>query len=252
MNTFWGDLVVWTGFALLVAVAALMIWRRLYREFPFLFAYFLVAILGGGVQRVFILMFSAYSLEYFYAYWLSEAVTVLASFVALYEVFLIRLFPSFHTTPVYRYLFPAVIVLGALLAVFVFFSAPHHGPNILSVLVGETTLALNFLQVALLLFFFVIVLVMGRGWEWHEFGIALGYGVYALSKLVTTAVRAKAGYGRTAVDQLPTFGYFAALVIWLVYLSRKYTPPDVDIPMEVVHKAQAWDKTLRDITGRRR
>jgi hypothetical protein len=123
---------------------------------------------------------------------------------------------------------------------------------VLSVIVGETNLTLNALQASLLLFFFVIVLVMGRGWEWHEFGIALGFGVYAVTKLVTYAVRAKAGYARTSVDQLPVLGYLAALVIWLVYLSREYKRPDIHIPSELVGKAASWNRLLRDGTGRRR
>lgn len=122
----------------------------------------------------------------------------------------------------------------------------------LSVLVGETTLALNVLQVALLLFFSLTVLMMGSGWEEHEFGIVLGFGLYAISQLVTTAVRAKAGYARTNVDQLPVIGYFVALVMWIIYLSRRYSPPDADIPDEIVHKAQSWEKLLRDLTSRRR
>ena len=250
MMDFW-TLVVWSGYALLMAVAAIMLWRRLYKEFPFLFAYFVVVIVATIIRRTLLFYISRLSVQYFYAYWLTEAVTVVAAFAVLYEVFLIRLFPSFQNTPVYRYLFPSVILLGILLAVFVFIRAPHHGPNLLSVIVGETTLALNFLQVALLLFFFLIVLVMGRGWEWHEFGIALGYGVYALVKLVTTAVRARAGYAKTPVDNLPVVGYFAALMIWIIYLSRRYKRPDIDIPVEMVQRAQAWEKALKDVTGRR-
>lgn len=252
MTKLWPDLIFWVEFVLLIAVAALMMWRRLYREFPFLFAYFGVEIAAEIVRRGFVMAFSTRSMQYFYAYWLTEALTVTAAFAVLYEVFLVRLFPAFHRTPIYRYLLPSLIVLALVFAGVMFLLVPHRAPNMLSAIVGETTLALNVLQVALLLFFFLVVLVMGRGWEWHEFGIALGYGVYALSKLITTAVRAKAGYGRTAVDQLPTIGYFAALVIWIVYLSRRYTPPEVDIPMEVVEEAQSWDKVTRDITSKRR
>jgi hypothetical protein len=249
MTGIWNDLIVWVGFVLLAAVAAMMIFRRLYKEFPFLFAYFVVEIMSGIVLRALLLHGSALSLQYFYAYWLSEAFKVAASFAALYEVFLVRLFPLFHTTPVYRYLFPAVILLGCFLAGFVFLSAPHQGPNMLSVLVGETTLALTFLQVVLLVFFSMAVVVLGGGWEWHEFGIALGYGLYALSKLVSYAVRAKAKYAKTPVDQLPSIGYFVALVIWLIYLSREYKPPDVDIPMELVEKAEAWISLLLGDSG---
>ena len=246
------SIISWAGYALLVALAVLMIWRRLYREFPFLFAYFVVLMLAAVLRRAFLLYFPVRSFPYFYAYWLSDAVTVAAAFAALYEVFLIRLFPSFHSTPVYKYMFPAAAGLAVLIAVFVFIHAPHHGADMLAVIVGEGNLTLNVLQAALLLFLFLIVLGMGRGWEWHEFGIALGFGVYALTKLITTAIRAKAGYARTSVDQLPVFGYFAALVIWLIYLSRRYKRPDISTPMELVAKAFSWNKLLRDVTGRRR
>lgn len=250
MKEFWLAL-IWAEYALLAAIVALMVWRRLQREFPLLFGYFIVVIFAGAAQRTVLTHYSALSMQYFYVYWLTEAITVMAAFAALYEVFLIRLFPSFHRTPVYRYLLPGAVIVATLLAVFVLFHVPHHGPNLLSVIVGETTLALNFLQAALLLFFFVIVALMGRGWEWHEFGIALGYGVYAIVKLITTAVRAHAGYARTPVDNLPTVGYFVALVIWLIYLSREYKRPDINIPSELVDKAGTWNRLLRDVTGRR-
>ena len=165
MTGIWTDVAFWVQFALLTAAAALMVWRRLHREFPFLFAYFIAVILAAVVRWCFILAFSARSMPYFYAYWVSEIVTVFAAFAVLYEVFLVRLFPSFHRTPFYRYLFPLLIVLGGVLGGVIFLSAPRHGPNMLSVLVGETTLALNVLQVALLLFFFLVVLFMGAGWE---------------------------------------------------------------------------------------
>jgi hypothetical protein len=252
MTDLWLDLIFWVELVLLIGAMSLMAWRRLYREFPFLFAYFIAEVGAEIVRRGVALAFSTHSMPYFYAYWLSEAFTVLAAFAALYEVFLIRLFPSFHTTPFYRYLFLSLILLGAVLASVMFLSAPGHAANVLSVLVGKTTLALNVLQVALLLFFSLVVLMMGSGWEEHEFGVALGFGLYAISKLVTTAVRAKAGYARTTVDQLPIIGYFVALVVWIIYLSRKYRPPDVDIPVEIVQRAQSWEKLLRNMTGRRR
>lgn len=252
MKEFWPTLVFWVELVLLLAAVALMVWRHLYREFPLFFTYFVLVVAAEALQRALLFVVSPLSIEYFYVYWLTEAVTVAAAFASLYEVFLIRLFPSFHTTPVYKYLFPAIILGAAVLAVFVLFRAPRHGPNLLSVIVGETTLALNFLQAVLLLFFFAIVALMGRGWEWHEFGIALGYGIYAITKLITTAVRAQAGYARTPVDNLPRVGYFAALVIWLIYLSREYKRPDISIPTELVDKALSWNKLLRDVTGRRR
>lgn len=252
MSALWSDLFLWVGVAFLVAVAALMVWRRLYREFPFLFTYFISEITASIIRGSFLLYVSVLSTEYFYAYWLTEAATVLAAFAVLYEIFLIRMFPSFHTTPIARYLLPSLVLLAVVLAGVMFFVAPHHAPRMLTVVVGETTLALNVLQVALLLFFSVVLVAWGGGWEEHEFGIALGFGIYAITKLVTAAVRAKAGYAPTAIDQLPTIGYFVALVIWVIYLSREYRRPDVDVPAELVEKAQSWDRALKQIMGRKR
>jgi hypothetical protein len=254
MTEFWSDLIFWLEFVLLIVAAVLMIWRRLHREFPFLFAYYLSEITVGIVRRSFILAFTTHSMPYFYAYWLSETFTLLAAFAALYEVFLIRMFPTFQTTPFFRYLLPLVIVVGFAVAVIVFLKAPapRHGPHPLSVFVGQITLALNFLQVVLLLLFSLILVTLGGGWEEHEYGIVLGYGIYAISKLVTTAVRAKAAYATTAIDQLPVIGYFAALIVWIIYLSRRYRPPDVNISIEVVERVRSWDKLLRDLQGRRR
>lgn len=252
MAELWPELIFWIEFVFLIAVAALMIWRRLYREFPLLFAYFALEICAAIVRRSFVFMYTTRSMPYFYAYWLTEAFTVLASFAVVYEVFLIRMFPSFHTTPIARYLLPSLVLLALVLAGVMFFLAPHHAPKMLTVVVGKTTLALNVLQVALLLFFSVVLVAWGGGWEEHEFGIALGFGIYAITKLVTAAVRAKAGYAPTAIDQLPTIGYFVALVIWAIYLSREYKRPDVEVPVELVEKAQSWDKALKQIMGRKR
>ncbi|HET9282260.1 MAG TPA: hypothetical protein VFR24_09895 [Candidatus Angelobacter sp.] len=254
MTELWNDLVVWGGFVLLLAAAALMIWRRLYREFPFLSAYFVAEIATWIVRRGFLVYVSTISIQYFYAYWLSEALIVILSFAVLYEIFLVRMFPAFHTTPFFRYLLPLVILLGFAIAIIIFVTAPAplHGPHPLSVFVGKTTLALNFLQLLLLLFLSVILVTLGGGWEEHEYGITLGYGLYAITKLITTAVRAKAGYATTAVDQLPTIGYLVALVVWIIYLSREYKPPQLNLSMELVEKAQAWDRMLRDLMGRKR
>jgi hypothetical protein len=253
MTEFWSDVLFWVEFVLLLAAAALMVWRRLYREFSFLFGYFVAVILAALIRWSFDLVFTTHSMPYFYAYWLSEAFTVVVAFAVLYEIFLVRMFPSFHSTPFFRYLLPFLILLGFAIAVVVFVTAPapSHGPHPLSVFVGKTTLALNFLQLLLLLFLSLILVTLGGGWEEHEYGITLGYGLYAITKLITTAVRAKAGYAPTAVDQLPTIGYLAALVVWIIYLWREYKPPKANISMELVEKAQSWDRLLRELMGRK-
>src|SRR5215471_2067657 len=95
----WPALIWWAGFVLLLAVIAVMARNKHYRDFPFMFAYTLVVCANEIIRYIVV---SRGPIEYFYAYWIGEAFTVAISFAVLYEVYLVRLFPSFYTTPIYR------------------------------------------------------------------------------------------------------------------------------------------------------
>ncbi len=215
------SVVSFAGLPLIAAVMAVMIWRRLYREYPFFFTYLFVVIAAEIVRHA---VLDPRSLQYFYFYWITEGLGVFVAFLVLYEVFLIRLFPGFNITPIYRYLFPIAGLIVVALTAAMFVSAPSHGPSRLAVLVGEFTLALNFLQVSVLVFFSCLLLLMSREWTRYDFGIAFGFGVHASVKLMTTIIRARHGYATTRFDQLPTIAYTIAALIWLFYLSAG-TPP---------------------------
>src|SRR5215469_1312340 len=169
---------------LLLAVVAVMVYRKLYREFPFFFTY-LVTVIAAEVIRQVIFHFRMWTL-YFYIYWITEALAVLISFFVLYEVFLVRLFPGFNITVIYRRLFPVMGVVVLALTAWMFFSAPSKGPSQAVAVIGESTLALSFCQVAFLTFFGGLMLFMSREWRRHELGIAVGFGFYGAVKLFVT------------------------------------------------------------------
>src|SRR5215467_11137379 len=106
------SLLSYLGPPLLLVVAGVMVYRKLYREFPFFFTYLIVVVLAELIR--FVVFHMKPGLAYFYSYWTSEAVEVMLGFLVLYEVFLIRLFPGFNITVIYRRLFPVmgIIVLG--------------------------------------------------------------------------------------------------------------------------------------------
>src|SRR5215831_4752361 len=235
---------------LLMVVAGVMVYRRLYREFPFFFTY-LLAVIFADLLRLIVLHVNP-GLLYFYVYWITEAVEVLLAFLVLYEVFLIRLFPGFNITPIYRYLFPTAGLIVVVLTVLLFVNAPSRGPSMLAVVVGEFALALSFFQVAVLVFFCGLVLFMSREWTRHDFGIAAGFGVYASVKLIITVVRARHSYAPTAVDQLPTIAYAVAALIWLFYLSRSDPePPQEIITPQMVDEMDRVHNEVRQLFRRR-
>jgi hypothetical protein len=224
---------------IVVAVAIVMVARRLYKEFPFFFIYLIVVVIGDVVREFFTYRYiHGYPyIQYFYAYWITEAADVLVAFLVLYEVFLLRLFPGINLTPIYRYLLPISGAVVAGLTLLMFVSAPSGGPSRLAVLVGEFTLALSFCQVAVLAFFCGLMLFMSREWRRHELGIAAGFGIYGAVKLIITVQRAQQHYG--SLPQLPIAAYAFATLIWLFYLSKSDPEPEeTEITEEMVQQVE--------------
>jgi hypothetical protein len=87
--------------ALTFIVAAMMVYRKLYKEFPFFFTYVVIVIMGELLRQF--IFHRGLAIAYFYTYWITEALEVVLGFLVLYEVFLIRLFPQFNVTVIYRW-----------------------------------------------------------------------------------------------------------------------------------------------------
>src|SRR5579864_8319041 len=105
----WFQFVIdWFGLPALLLLAGLLLFRRWYREFPFFFCYVVAAELVGVSRMIFI---GAPVKVYSQIYWTSDTVLAVFAFLAVYELFFKRLFPGFHRTRLYRYLFPALAIL---------------------------------------------------------------------------------------------------------------------------------------------
>lgn len=238
------SVLTYLGPLLLLVVIGVMIYRKLYREFPFFFVYLLVVVLTELIRYVFFRL--RMPLPFFYTYWITEALEVLLGFLVLYEVFLIRLFPGFNVTVIYRWLFPTmgISVLG--LTVWMFLGAPSTGPSKIVRVIGAATMALNFCQVSFLIFFAGLTVYMQRELGRYEAGIGTGFGIHAAVKLFVTGQWAGRSYASARLDQLPTISYLLAILIWLFFLSK--SDPELEntpITKEMVDKAEeAYDKIL--------
>ncbi|HEV2991037.1 MAG TPA: hypothetical protein VG759_21540 [Candidatus Angelobacter sp.] len=229
---------------LILVVAGMMVYRRLYREFPFFFTY-LITVASADIVR-FMMFKPSMALAYFYAYWVTEAFEVLLGFLVLYEVFLIRLFPQFNVTVIYRWLFPAMGAIVVGLTVWMFLGAPSTGPSKIVTIIGAATMALNFCQVSFLIFFAGLTVYMQRELGRYEAGIGTGFGIHAAVKLFVTGQWVGRSYASARLDQLPTISYLLAILIWLFFLSKSEPKPEeTPITKEMVDQAdEAYDKIL--------
>jgi hypothetical protein len=238
---FW-EIVNWLALPILAVLAGFLVWRGLHREFPFFFWFVVVTDILTLLR--FMAQFSSQR-TYFYAYWVSDLVITIFNFLAVYELFVRRLFPRFFKTRFFRYLFPAVA------AVIIFFGwlTALESPNRNAAFLIEARV-LDFVLVAMLAFFVGLMILMGRQWTRHDFGIALGFGINSAAFLFASAMWVRTHYRPTSVDHLPLIAYDLTCLIWLYcFWTAPKTPVSLaspHLPQEALREAQKWETVLKD------
>jgi hypothetical protein len=236
------NLLIWFPVLALVLVSGLMCWRRVYRDLPFFFVYTVSALCIGIARYV---GFGFGHNVYFYVYWVSELAGAVFVSLALYEVFLRRLFPAFQRVRFYRNLFPLAAAIVLLLTLVTASGASDKHAAFLTASRGA-----DFIRTAILVFFVALMALMGREWPRYDFGIALGFGVQAATALADTAVRSRLHYRPPLLDTIEFIGYNLSCFIWLITFSKSQkllsqTPTDKVDP-ETLRQAKKWEDSLKD------
>jgi hypothetical protein len=232
----------WLSLPVLGLLAGLIVKRKLHREFPFFLAYVLTASMVGAVRFV---AYKEYSGKaYFYVFWCSDFVLLVAAFLALYETFLRRLFPAFSKVRVYRFLFPAAAVVIAFLAFLTALHSPDQRATFLT-----TSRIFDFLRSAVIGFFVILILLMGRQFSGYEFSIACGFGLQAAVALANSALKTQPRYQSALLDHFESIAYDVACLIWLItfWKPEKRTQfLSVDqLDSEMLHQARSWESVLK-------
>jgi hypothetical protein len=208
-------------------VAALVVRRKLHREFPFFFAYLILSVIVPLVR----LSVSGDYVTFFIVFWATEALYALVALLALYEVFHEVFLPFYLLWWWFWLLFPGAAIFIAFLSVR---NALHNpllrNPRPIEIIFALAT-GVNYMEAAIFGLFFVLVLLLGIRWKSYPFGIVEGFGLYALGGLLAYGLRSEFGTKYTTVVKysLPV-AYLVGVLAWLLTFLG---PPDP----EVVH---AW------------
>lgn len=236
------NLLFWFPVVVLTLLSAVFLWRRIWSELPLFFLYIVSAPAVGMLRYA---AFLASKTVYFYVFWISELELAVVFSLALYEVFLRRLFPQFHKIRLYRRLFPAVAALILLLTIA---AAVQSADTKAAFLVASR--AFDFVRTAFLVFFMILMLLMGRQWTRYDLGITLGFGVQAAVALANAAVRARLGHRSPTFDTLEAITFEIACVIWLVTFVKPersgYLQPAAPLDPAMLHQARKWETILKD------
>jgi hypothetical protein len=222
----WLSTLLWLApVALQSCLAALIVRRRVYRQYPIFFAYTIFAILAEVTR------FSLYhpgrnTWPYFWAVWGGEALYAFLGFLAIFEVFR-HVFAAFNHFAWFKFLLP---VTGAIMiCISVLIPIAHPSVDTVRLLDGIFFLqiAVRCLQLGVFFLIFFLARLFDLDYRQYAFGIAAGFGIAAAGILLGTLVRTGGGLKFLIFFQYAqSVSYFLAVVVWLASFVR----PEPDDP----------------------
>jgi hypothetical protein len=237
------QLALWVAHPVLeLCLAGVMFWRRLHRTFPIFFAYVVFQVVN------FLVLFPIYRsnaiMAYFYAYWISAAISLAIGFKVIHEIFL-DVFRPYHTLKdLGTVLFKWAALVMLLVAMVVTAASPAGGdtPLAQAVIIGQR--CVRVIQCGLILFLLVFSKYLGVSWRQHSFGLALGLGGYATVDLIGLALFSGGQIHPPTVSLVNTTTYSVAILVWIAYAWVK---PASREPSANLLMSMRWDQGLSDL-----
>ncbi len=189
-----GTICGWLPHAFQVAIVAVMIRRKLYREFPVFLRLYRV---GGnlGTCTLFVLDHSpaVSASQYWQANWLGSIGSIILRFGLIWEIFshVFQPYPALWEVGKIVFRWAAIVLLLVGVAVAVYSPSPEGLWMLSGVFVIDRTISI--IQCGLLLFLFSFSSYFGLSWRSYIFGIAAGLGIFATVQLVASSIWIQSG-----------------------------------------------------------
>src|ERR1017187_8034919 len=211
---------LWVAHPVLQTAIAIMMFRRgQHRTFKYFFTYIITQIL------TFVVVFPAsrYSyFIYFYFSWFSTAVSVALGFQVIHEAFL-DAFRPFHTlrdlgTVLFKWAGLVMLLVAGVVSVSTNSSAIAPWMQAIS----TSQRCVRIIQVGMVLFLLFFAHYVGISRRQHSFGIALGFGSFAVIELVLICSWVGQHLGDPAIISILNMAaYNGSLLVWLGYVAVK-------------------------------
>src|SRR5271165_6460415 len=234
---------LWIAHPLLqTGIAALMIQRGLHRKFRFFFGYLVTQAVFSAV----ILAAHEYGHDdaCFYLYWISLAVSAAFGFGVIHEVF-VDVFRAFHTlrdlgTVLFKWAGLVMLLVAGVVSVST--SSSTTAPWIDAILTSQR--CVRIIQVGMVLFLLFFANYVGISRRQHSFGIALGFGAFAVVELLLICSWVGKHLADPWMSIVNMTAYNASLIVWVSYVCAKSI---VREPSNTLLRPQRWEQSLSDI-----
>jgi hypothetical protein len=225
-----------------LGIAAIMLWRGLHRKFKFFFGYILTQVVTFAV--VFPALWHNYS-AFFYLYWVCDALSVALGFAVIHEVF-VDVFRLFHTlrdlgTVLFKWAGLVMLLVAGVVSVST--NSSEIAPWMQAIVTSQR--CVRFIQVGMVFFLLFFAHYVGISRRQHSFGIALGFGFFAVIELVLICSWVGNHLGDSAMMSIFNMAaYNGSLLVWLGYVGLKSPARDVSLSLL---QPQRWEQSLTDI-----
>jgi len=233
---------LWIAHPVLEAgIATLMLRRGLHRSFKFFFGYVLIQLVTFAV--LFPANWHSYS-AMFYLYWACDALSVAFGFAVIHEVF-VDVFRAFHTlrdlgTVLFKWAGLVMLLVAGVVSVST--NSSQFAPWMQAIITSQR--CVRIIQVGMVLFLLFFAHYVGVSRRQHSFGIALGFGSFAVIELVLICSWVGNHLGGAWMSILNMAAYNSTLLVWVGYVALK--SPSRDASLSLL-QPQRWEQSLSDI-----
>src|SRR6202795_2925579 len=211
-----------------VAIATLMFRRGLHRKFKFFFGYILTQLITFAV--IFPATWHSYSAS-FYLYWVCDALSVAFGFAVIHEVFVdvFRLFHTLRDLGSVLFKWAGLVMLLVAGVVSVSTNSTEIPPWMQAIITSQR--CVRIIQVGMVLFLLFFAHYVGISRRQHSFGIALGFGFFAVIELVLICSWVGTPLGGPWMSIVNMAAYNGSLIVWLGYVAMKSPARDASLSL---------------------
>src|SRR5580693_2493939 len=222
-------------------IAVAMLRRGQHREFKYFFAYVVMQIVTFAV------VFTTYRYfpsGVFYASWTSTAISVALGFKVIHEAFL-DVFRPFHTlrdlgTVLFKWAGLVMLLVAGVVSVST--NSSDTAPWVQAITTAQR--CVRIIQVGMVLFLLFFARYLGVSRRQYSFGIALGFGCFAMVELSLVASWVGDHLNNLSMGLVNMAAYNCALLVWLTYTLAE--SPVRAAPANLL-RPQRWEQSLTDI-----
>jgi hypothetical protein len=236
------DYVLWLSAPTMqLGVLVAMYRRGLHREYPYFFNYTILQVANEPI--LFLLNRHSYPFYYF-GYWVSIALSALAGFAVLQEIFksAFRPYEALRDLSVILFRWSALVIL-LVAGMWAITSNSDQGDAVRTT-IFLVSRSVKLMQCGLVFFLILFSEYLGLSRRRLLFGIALGFGLFAsVQMLVATALSHQTFVHVSILRWINTAAYDLAVVIWLGY---SVLSPSRSTVAPATVRSQEWNSALED------